>query len=47
MESTVYCMFIIIKLYNRFMHAITLITIFILHIILLINMNENIIQNLK
>ena len=41
-------MFMIIILYNKFMHAITLIKIFTFHIILLslINMNENIIHNI-
>ena len=43
----IYCLFKIIILYNKFMHAITLIKIFTFHIILLslINMNGNIIHN--
>ena len=45
----IYCLFMIIILYNKFMHAITLIKIFTFHILILlslINMNENIIHNI-
>ena len=44
----IYCLFMIIILYNNFMHAISLIKIFTFHIILLslINMNENVIHNI-